>query len=1098
MISENENDAVLPNGSDNRVGASTREQLDAQIFAESSEVFRSSAVEALTKCCPKYDLSSTYELPEPDSDVTSLFKDLINELPSTYDLKAVLNDETGQVESFEEVWNSEVTQIGNAKTSLSLNRLPDPNAHANVIGISGNLPFMPGGFEEEIDNVLRLNDIPTVTIDDQIKGIHQTERMIEDILKSNDGTSGDLFNEPKSEDIRMIEAIVYGEDYSVRTGNEESEGAKSTESQSAEFFDLENADIFELIDFVGQGTQMVNSAEENKESDDKKMEDDQNKNDGDGNDKAATSELHAKGDVDYPFELDMFQQKAVVCMEKGESVFVAAHTSAGKTVVAEYAVALSSINRTRVIYTSPIKALSNQKFRDFKMVFDEVGLITGDIQLHTDAFALVMTTEVLRSMLYNGSEVIRELEWVIFDEVHYINDVERGHVWEEVLIMLPGHVKIVMLSATVPNCVEFADWSNKESKDQRSDDIKTSSPTGTLFVHGSGREDPKGSIQSCRFERAIHNERVTDKNIYTNLIEHLRTQNLLPMVVFVFSRRRKTDFTRILCIYSGTLVYERYSLQKVLQMAELCQRGFAVHHSGILPILKEVVELLFQKGYVKILFATETFAMGVNMPARTVVFDSMQKHDGRELRTLSPSEYIQMAGRAGRRGLDSTGTVIVLCKGTEAPEPTELIRMMLGKAMKLESKFRVTYSMLLNLLRVEHLRIEDMLQRSYVESASLRLALSRKATLKKVETTLAQMPPLECDICCKKNDRGSVDDGTDQWSIEEYYMQLRDFVRFRSELWTDLIRYPVVDKMLSLGRLVIVALPEIGRQATLGIIMKVQSEGQRKVMQLMISVEDDPNLEERDRQRFEAFSKLPEKEREWKRESAMIEGAALIGLERLQIEKKGSSRRTYRLVNDVAISSLLAICQKQIKIDIGAVVTDARIRNGPRFRTRSPDPAISKIIIELDSLTEKWTKQNADGPNVVLPGRDLQITDVEIYDKIMNLNVMRNMLIDYKRYPCRSCVSFQQHVLNRLGYTDDSNLVTLKGKVACEIHHQELLVTELMLDNKFETRTMPEIAAMLSAMTCQYKERNNDSQKGSPTNGAPAALHQMNFITTSL
>ncbi|VDO41745.1 unnamed protein product, partial [Onchocerca flexuosa] len=160
----------------------------------------------------------------------------------------------------------------------------------------------------------------------------------------------------------------------------------------------------------------------------------------------------------YPFQLDPFQQQAVICLDRGDSVFVAAHTSAGKTVVAEYAVALCNLHKTRAIYTSPIKALSNQKFREFKLIFEDVGLITGDIQLHPEAFCLVMTTEVLRSMLYNGSEIIRELEWVIFDEVHYINDAERGHVWEEVLIMLPAHAKIVMLSATVPNCVEFADW----------------------------------------------------------------------------------------------------------------------------------------------------------------------------------------------------------------------------------------------------------------------------------------------------------------------------------------------------------------------------------------------------------------------------------------------------------------------------------------------------------------------------------------------------------------------------------------------------------------------------------------------------------------
>ncbi|XP_027766459.1 helicase SKI2W-like, partial [Empidonax traillii] len=160
----------------------------------------------------------------------------------------------------------------------------------------------------------------------------------------------------------------------------------------------------------------------------------------------------------WPFSPDPFQQRAALCLERGQSVLVAAHTSAGKTAVAEYAIALARRHMTRSIYTSPIKALSNQKFRDFRETFGDVGLLTGDVQLRPEAACLVMTTEILRSMLYNGSDVIRDLEWVIFDEVHYVNDDERGVVWEEVLILLPEHVKLVLLSATVPNALEFAQW----------------------------------------------------------------------------------------------------------------------------------------------------------------------------------------------------------------------------------------------------------------------------------------------------------------------------------------------------------------------------------------------------------------------------------------------------------------------------------------------------------------------------------------------------------------------------------------------------------------------------------------------------------------
>uniref|UniRef100_A0A915BRU3 Helicase SKI2W n=1 Tax=Parascaris univalens TaxID=6257 RepID=A0A915BRU3_PARUN len=1177
------------------------DELNAQIVAEAERVFRHSAIKVLTKTCPEYHISSTYNVPEPKFDVSCLSDGFLSQLPTAYDIKPLLNDETGEVVDFEEVCKSGCKELGNAKTSLSLSRLPDPSAHSNVVGVAGNLPFMPGGFEDEIDNVLRSRDLPTMSVDGEVKGIRMAERLVAELLTGCSGSRNDITDD----DVREVEGVLYGR-------STELEPEVSVEGMNETSIDFENADIFELIDFVGRGTQIVvNDAAESRITE--QQEKSGTEIDGVQREKAdglqETTELNEVLSVEvkdppdrlagkrlpqldsefvyaqilnatrtaeeykqlkpsmarkYSFELDSFQQQAVVCMERGESVFVAAHTSAGKTVVAEYAVALSNIHKTRVIYTSPIKALSNQKFRDFKLAFDDVGLITGDIQLHTEAFALVMTTEVLRSMLYNGSEVIRELEWVIFDEVHYINDAERGHVWEEVLIMLPGHVKIVMLSATVPNCIEFADWVGRiknrkinvvmtsrrpvplehylytgQDGKTRKDLFKIVDSNGEFIQRGySLVADAKSKLRKINYGAKVYRPNSkTDKNIYINLIEHLRVQNLLPMVVFVFSRRRCDENAALLQSVDLTTAKEKSEihfffskcidrlrgsdkkLPQVLQMAELCKRGFAVHHSGILPILKEVVELLFQKGYVKILFATETFAMGVNMPARTVVFDSMQKHDGREVRTLSPSEYIQMAGRAGRRGLDSTGTVIVLCKGPDAPEPTELTKMMMGKPMKLESRFRVTYSMLLNLLRVEHLRIEDMLQRSYVESASLRHALTRKATLAKVEAALSSMPLLECNICCTSNETHK--------SIEDYYVLLREFVRFRSDLWLDLLRYSVFDKMLSLGRLVIVSLPEINRVATLAVILKTTNEGKKKVMQLLISVEEGANAEHIDCQLSDVFSKLDDKEQEWRREFSLIESAAFIGLEKLAVPRKGASRSTYRILHDVPVASLLAICQKTIKVDIGAVVTDARLRSGPRFRSRSPDPAVMKVILEMDSLSEKWS-QNAEGPSVALPGRDVQITDVEIFDKIARLNLLRNSLIDYDRFPCRSCVSFKQHllnvgerihlrmerdellfrlstgglllsdeycsrikVLNRLGYVDDSNMVTLKGKVACEIHHQELLVTELMLDNKFQTRSTPEIAAMLSAMTCQYKERNGDILKNNSEFTPPAVLQQL-------
>uniref|UniRef100_A0A672ZBY9 SKI2 homolog, superkiller viralicidic activity 2-like n=1 Tax=Sphaeramia orbicularis TaxID=375764 RepID=A0A672ZBY9_9TELE len=467
----------------------------------------------------------------------------------------------------------------------------------------------------------------------------------------------------------------------------------------------------------------------------------------------------------WPFELDVFQKQAVLRLEAHDSVFVAAHTSAGKTVVAEYAIALSQKHMTRTIYTSPIKALSNQKFRDFKNTFGDVGLLTGDVQLSPESSCLIMTTEILRSMLYNGSEVIRDLEWVIFDEVHYINDAERGVVWEEVLIMLPDHVSIILLSATVPNALEFSEWigrikkrhiyvistlkrpvplehylyTGNSTKTQKEmflllDAVGNFLTKGYYAAVDAKKERTSKHAQSFGTKNTSHNTSASqDRAVWLTLLHFLSQRQQTPVVAFTFSRTRCDENARSLESMDLTTSIEKAEihsffqkslsrlrggdrlLPQILLMRDLLKRGIAVHHSGILPILKEVIEMLFSRGLVKVLFATETFAMGVNMPARTVVFDSIRKHDGTGFRNLLPGEYIQMAGRAGRRGLDATGTVIILCKAG-VHEMADLHVMMLGKPTILQSQFRLTYTMILNLLRVEALRVTDMMRRSFSES----------------------------------------------------------------------------------------------------------------------------------------------------------------------------------------------------------------------------------------------------------------------------------------------------------------------------------------------------------------------------------------------
>lgn len=585
---------------------------------------------------------------------------------------------------------------------------------------------------------------------------------------------------------------------------------------------------------------------------------------------------------EYPFELDTFQKEAVYHLEHGDSVFVAAHTSAGKTVVAEYAIALAAKHMTKAIYTSPIKALSNQKFRDFRLTFDDVGILTGDVQIRPEASCLIMTTEILRSMLYRGADLIRDVEFVIFDEVHYVNDLERGVVWEEVIIMLPEHVTLILLSATVPNTHEFASWVGrtkrkniyvistpkrpvplehylwagkgmykivtadkkfvesgwKEANDVLSgkDKVKVTPANDNQSGRGGGRgtlgrggqnQRGRGQQQGQRgaarggppAQRGRGNIARTgrgggrttaaqDRNIWVHLIQHLRNKDLLPACIFVFSKKRCEENADALsnldyCTAAeksaihmtiekslARLSPEDRGLPQITRLRELLSRGIAVHHGGMLPIVKEMVEILFARTLVKVLFATETFAMGLNLPTRTVVFSGFRKHDGRQFRDLLPGEYTQMAGRAGRRGLDTVGTVIICAPGAdEAPPVARLRQMMLGEPTKLRSQFRLTYNMMLNLLRVEALKIEEMIKRSFSENATQALLPEHEKRVKISEADLEKLKRESCKIC-------DVD-------LEACHQACMDYRRLTNELHLALLINPVGRKILGPNRLVV-------------------------------------------------------------------------------------------------------------------------------------------------------------------------------------------------------------------------------------------------------------------------------------------------------
>lgn len=484
--------------------------------------------------------------------------------------------------------------------------------------------------------------------------------------------------------------------------------------------------------------------------------------------------------ITYPFPLDPFQQHAIRAISRHENVLVTAKTGSGKTLVGEYQIAESLRRGGRVFYTTPIKSLSNQKFYDLKRMFpDRVGIMTGDIKFKPDADIVIMTTEILRNLLFKrntGTEHIGitaalstdRLDAVVFDECHYINDKDRGAVWEETLILLPPEVNLILLSATIDAPEMFGQWLG-ELKQKPIHLISTEYRIVPL-VHGVYKEDEFLPVMDHRdrFDagaynswlrwnsqqekaQAQHRQRVDDrrrggyedavvsggssKKSFTHemngMIGRLASTELLPAIFFVFSRKdceRYADSVEHSLLDGSEVAamhhimnfhLHRYGeplkqMQQYNALRALLDKGVAYHHSGLLPVLKEIVEILFGRGYIKVLFATETFAVGINMPTKSVVFTGFRKYDDSKegMRLLTTDEYIQMAGRAGRRGKDVRGNVIYLpCR---EPESVETMRtMMTGSQTTFQSRMTFYYDFLLKTLHAGNTRWMDIMKQSY-------------------------------------------------------------------------------------------------------------------------------------------------------------------------------------------------------------------------------------------------------------------------------------------------------------------------------------------------------------------------------------------------
>lgn len=487
------------------------------------------------------------------------------------------------------------------------------------------------------------------------------------------------------------------------------------------------------------------------------------------------------------FELDPFQREAADAIASGESVVVTAPTGSGKTLVAEFAIQGALGRGLKAFYTTPLKALSNQKFNDFGRLYPEVGLLTGDNTINGDAPIVVMTTEVLRNMIYASSPALDGLEVVVLDEVHYLQDPSRGAVWEEIIVHAPAGIQLVCLSATVSNADEFAAWvRSRRGPTRLIQEDRRPVPLVNLYAL-KDRWDDGVLLERMFSEQAVNRSiesRITGRKARryatprrNETVAALAAREMLPVIYFIFSRAGCDDAARNL-VEAGARFTDPAEIEEIRAAAERqtthleprdlaalgydqwvygLEAGIAPHHAGMVPAFKETVEELFARGFVKVVFATETLSLGINMPARTVVLESLSRFTGETHELLRPGDYTQLTGRAGRRGIDEVGYGVVLhSRYVPFVRVAELAR---SGSHALSSSFRPSYNMAVNLIaNYPRDRAEHLLRASFGQFLASKGIASRRRLLQRQERELGNLSTL---ATCKRGDVG------------EYVLQIR-------------------------------------------------------------------------------------------------------------------------------------------------------------------------------------------------------------------------------------------------------------------------------------------------------------------------------------
>jgi superfamily II RNA helicase len=472
--------------------------------------------------------------------------------------------------------------------------------------------------------------------------------------------------------------------------------------------------------------------------------------------------------MDFSFQCDEFQIQSFHEIEKGNHVLVSVPTSSGKTLVGEYALAFHKRLGKKIIYTSPIKSLSNEKYKEFKdKNIVDVGLLTGDNKINVDAECVIMTAEILRNSLYRDIS-FDNVGCVIMDEVHFINDPDRGKIWEETIILLPDSVQLILLSATIARVEQFAKWIQSIKKKDVS--LITSTKRivplnhhiivdGELYLLLDNNDkfyqenyfEAKRAYEKIQKDRQKHHQPEIDKTLIEKTVKFLKQKDLFQTIFFSFSRANCEKYANGLSVQliepeAGAEAINRFDfymrnykkdyefVPQYIKIRELVQKGVAYHHSGLIPIIKEIIEMLFRDGFIKVLFATETFAVGVNMPTRTVVFTELSKPNNLTKRFLNTAEYKQMSGRAGRRGKDKIGTIILL-PYYDFPDLLDLKGVMLQSMPAINSKFEIDYAYCLKEIELN----KNIYTKSLLNAEQKAMIVSHLINLDKINKSISEL-----------------------------------------------------------------------------------------------------------------------------------------------------------------------------------------------------------------------------------------------------------------------------------------------------------------------------------------------------------------------